>query len=385
MTIKNAAIIVAAGRGHRLGGEIPKQYLEIGGIAVLRRTVEVFLANDAIDHIQVIIHPDDLELYDAAVADLKLPAPIHGGETRQQSVLNGLEAVSEQMPEYVFIHDAARPFLDQSTLNTLISEVEIFGAVIPALNVTDTIKYMSGDNIDSTLDRNFLYRAQTPQAFRYKAIYMAHRRMENNDLTDDSAIAEKSGLKVRIIPGSEDNFKITTENDIKKAEIMAGNNYTDVRIGYGLDVHAFEKGDHVILGGVKIPHDKRLKGHSDADVALHAITDAILGAIAMGDIGEHFPPSDKKWKGVSSDIFLKHAAKLVDEANGVIANIDLTIICEAPKIGPHRDLIRDKISEIIDLDIARVSVKATTTEKLGFTGKGQGIMAQAVATVRLPE
>ena len=219
MTIKNAAIIVAAGRGHRVGGEIPKQYLDIGGITVLRRTVNVFLKNESIDHIQIIIHPDDQSLYEMAVGDMNLPAPVYGGETRQQSVLNGLEAVSEQMPEYVLIHDAARPFLDQETLNTLIRAVEVSGAVIPALNVTDTIKYMSGDNIDSTLDRNFLYRAQTPQAFRYKAIYMAHRRMENNALTDDSAIAEKSGLKVRILPGSEDNFKITTENDLKNWEL----------------------------------------------------------------------------------------------------------------------------------------------------------------------
>ena len=385
MTINNAAIIVAAGRGHRLGGEIPKQYLDVGGMPILRRTVNIFLKNPSIDLIQVIIHPDDTELYELAVGDLDLPTPIHGGETRQQSVLNGLEAISDHMPEYVYIHDAARPFLDQIILNNLIEEVELSGAVIPALKVTDTIKYMTGDKIDSTIDRNYLFRAQTPQAFRYKAIFMAHRRFENNELTDDSAIAEKSGLKVRVIPGSEDNFKITTESDLKKAEIMTGNNYTDVRIGYGIDVHAFENGDHVTLGGIKIPHDKGLKGHSDADVALHAITDAILGAIAMGDIGEHFPPSDDKWKGASSDVFLKHAAKLVDEREGVIANIDLTIICEAPKIGPHRDLIRDKISEIIDLDIDRVSVKATTTEKLGFTGKGEGIMAQAVATVRLPE
>ncbi|MBL4601770.1 MAG: bifunctional 2-C-methyl-D-erythritol 4-phosphate cytidylyltransferase/2-C-methyl-D-erythritol 2,4-cyclodiphosphate synthase [Emcibacteraceae bacterium] len=385
MTINNAAIIVAAGRGHRLGGEIPKQYLDVGGMPILRRTVNIFLKNPSIDLIQVIIHPDDTELYELAVGDLDLPTPIHGGETRQQSVLNGLEAISDHMPEYVYIHDAARPFLDQIILNNLIEEVELSGAVIPALKVTDTIKYMTGDKIDSTIDRNYLFRAQTPQAFRYKAIFMAHRRFENNELTDDSAIAEKSGLKVRVIPGSEDNFKITTESDLKKAEIMTGNNYTDVRIGYGIDVHAFEDGDHVTLGGIKIPHDKGLKGHSDADVALHAITDAILGAIAMGDIGEHFPPSDDKWKGASSDVFLKHAAKLVDEREGVIANIDLTIICEAPKIGPHRDLIRDKISEIIDLDIDRVSVKATTTERLGFTGKGEGIMAQAVATVRLPE
>lgn len=391
MTIKNAAIIVAAGRGQRLGGEIPKQYLDVGGMPILRRTVNIFLENPAIDYIQVIIHPDDQELYNSAVEGLDLPPPVHGGETRQQSVFNGLEAISDLMAEYVYIHDAARPFLKQGTLNKLISEVEEYGAAIPALNVTDTIKYMTEDSIQNTIDRNYLYRAQTPQAFRYKAIYMAHRRHENNDLTDDSAIAEQSGLKVRIIPGSEDNFKITTQDDLKKAHIMTQSSYTDVRIGHGLDVHAFEtkksksKSDHVILGGIKIPHGKKLKGHSDADVALHAITDALLGAMALGDIGEHFPPSDDKWKDASSDIFLKHAVKLIDEADGVIANIDLTIICEEPKIAPHRDQIRDKISEIVDLDIARISVKATTTEKLGFTGKKEGIMAQAVATIRLPE
>jgi 2-C-methyl-D-erythritol 4-phosphate cytidylyltransferase / 2-C-methyl-D-erythritol 2,4-cyclodiphosphate synthase len=385
MTVNNAAIIVAAGRGHRVGGDIPKQYLDVGGMSILRRTIEVFIENPLIDYIQVIIHPDDLELYQNAIGDIELPDPVHGGDTRQKSVLNGLEAISELMPEYVYIHDAARPFLHQDTLNKLIDEVEIHGAVIPAINVTDTIKYMTEDHINSTIDRNFLYRAQTPQAFRYKAIFMAHRRQENKDLTDDSSIAEQSGLQVRIIEGSEDNFKITTAEDILKAQNMTNTLYTDVRTGYGVDVHAFEDGDHVILGGIKIPHDKKLKGHSDADAALHALTDALLGAIGMGDIGEHFPPSDDKWKGVSSDVFLRHAAKMIDDQDGVIANVDITIICEEPKIGPHRDLIRDNISEIIDLDIARVSVKATTTEKLGFTGNKEGIMAQAVATIRLPE
>lgn len=385
MTIRNAAIIVAAGRGQRVGGEIPKQYLEVGGVPILRHTIDVFLKHPAIDLIQIIIHPDDQNLYASAVEGLNLPTPVNGGDTRQQSVLNGLEAISDQMPEYVLIHDAARPFLEHSILDNLIEVVEEAGAVIPALKVTDTIKYMGTDKIDSTLDRNYLYRAQTPQAFRYKAIFMAHRRFENENMTDDSAIAEKSGLQVRIIEGSEKNFKITTSEDLMKAEMMMGKTYTDIRTGYGVDVHAFEDGDHVILGGVKIPHTHRLKGHSDADVALHALTDALLGAMALGDIGDHFPPSDKKWKGASSDIFLKHAADLVYQQEGVIAHVDLTIICEAPKIGPHRDKIRDKISEIIDLDIARVSIKATTTEKLGFTGKGEGIMAQAVATIRLPE
>ncbi len=385
LNIRNAAIIVAAGRGHRLGGEIPKQYLKIGNVSVLRLTVEAFMKNPNIDHIQIIIHPDDIELYNDAVGDLNLPTPVNGGDNRQQSVLNGLEALGELSPEYVFIHDAARPFISQNLMNQLAIEVEKSGAVIPAIKMTDTVKYMAADHIDSTLDRGLLYAAQTPQAFRYKPIFMAHRRFENEQMTDDSMIAEKSGLKVRIIPGDKENFKITTEDDLKKAGSMTGNTYTDVRVGYGVDVHAFEEGDHVILGGVKIDHTKKLKGHSDADVALHAITDAILGAIAKGDIGDHFPPSDDKWKGASSDIFLKHAAKLVDEMDGVIANIDITIICEEPKIGPHRELIRDKISEIIDLDIDRVSVKATTTEKLGFTGEKKGIMVQAIATIRLPE
>lgn len=385
MTIRNAAIIVAAGRGQRVGGEIPKQYLEVGGVPVLRHTVEVFLKHPNIDYIQVIIHHDDRNLYDHALSDIDLPEPVLGGETRQQSVLNGLEAISDKLPEYVYIHDAARPFLDHELIDNLIEAVEISGAVIPALKVTDTIKYMGVDKIDSTLDRNYLYRAQTPQAFRYKAIFMAHRRFENENMTDDSSIAEKSGLKVRIIEGSEDNFKITTKDDLMKAEMMTAKSYTDVRTGYGVDVHAFDKGDHVTLGGVKIPHTHSLKGHSDADVVLHALTDALLGSLSLGDIGDHFPPSDEKWKGAKSDIFLKHAANLIYEQDGVIAHVDLTIICEEPKIGPHRDKIRDKISEIIDLDITRVSVKATTTEKLGFTGKGEGIMAQAVVTIRLPE
>ena len=382
-SIRNAVIIVAAGRGHRVGGEIPKQYLDIGKVPVLRRTLDIFIENEYIDHIQVVIHPDDQELYYDAIGDIDIPTPVFGGDTRQQSVLNGLEALARHNPEYVYIHDAARPFLSHDLIKQLATEVEISGAVIPALNMTDTVKQMTDDHIEQTINRDILYTAQTPQAFRYKAIFMAHRRFENEQMTDDSMLAEQSGLKVRIIPGERNNFKITTEDDLEKAEQMLGNIYNDFRVGYGVDVHAFEDGDHVILGGVKIDHTKKLKGHSDADVALHAITDAILGAIAKGDIGEHFPPSDDKWKGAGSEIFLSHAAKLVKQENGVISNVDLTIICEEPKIGPHRDLIRERISEIIDVEVSRISVKATTTEKLGFTGEKKGIMAQAVATVRL--
>lgn len=385
MTIKNAAIIVAAGRGQRVGGEIPKQYLKIDGVSILRRTLDTFLESDHIDYLQLIIHPDDKDLYEECICDLDLPSPVEGGDTRQQSVLNGIRALRELKPKNVFIHDAARPFVSEYLIESLATAVDKVSAVIPALKVTDTIKYMTNDHINNTIDRNYLYRAQTPQVFDFATILEAHEKSKEQNLSDDSAIAEQNGIKVYIVEGSEQNFKITTEEDLRKAEMMTETTYTDVRVGYGVDVHAFEDGSSVTLGGIAIPHNKRLKGHSDADVALHAITDAILGAMAKGDIGEHFPPNDDKWKGASSDIFLKHAAGFVNEADGVIANIDLTIICEEPKVGPHRDLIRDKISEIIDLDIARVSVKATTTEKLGFTGNGEGIMAQAVATIRLPE
>lgn len=385
MIIKNIALILAAGRGHRMSRGTPKQYLDVGGITILRRTVNVFLKNPTIDLIQVIIHPDDRELYETAVGDIGLPEPVLGGKTRQNSVLNGLEAIGKHFPEYVYIHDAARPFLEQKTLNSLICEVDKSGAVIPALRIRDTIKCITEETIHSTLDRDYLYCAQTPQAFRYKAIFMAHRRFENINFTDDSAIAEKAGLKVRIIEGLENNFKITTKEDLNKANIMTKKYYTDVRIGYGVDVHAFDKGDHVILGGVKIPHTMSLKGHSDADVAIHAITDAVLGAIAAGDIGEHFPPSDPEWKNISSDVFLKHAVNLVAKKKGIINSIDITIVCEEPKIGPYRDLIRSNISKIMDFDIDRISIKATTTERLGFTGKGQGIMVHAVATIKLLE
>jgi len=383
--IRVCALIVAAGRGHRVGGETPKQYLDLAGQKILRRTLEPFLKAAFVKDIQCVIHGDDEEFYAQACEGLTLLPAVHGGQTRQQSVLKGLEALAPHDPDLVLIHDAARPFLSQDQLWDVTKACEKFGAVIPALPLTDTIKQMEGQNVCTTLDRNILIRAQTPQAFRFKAIYMAHRRQEGHALTDDAAVAEACGLKVKTIAGQEDNFKITTAQDLTKAEYMIKQKRTDYRTGYGYDVHAFEEGRQVILGGIKIAHDKKLKGHSDADVALHALTDALLGAIAEGDIGTHFPPSDDQWENAASDIFLRHALKLLQDKDGIISNIDLTIICEAPKIGPHRDKIRQNISEILGLETDRISIKATTTEKLGFTGRGEGMAAEALVSVRLPE
>ncbi len=387
-----AVIIVAAGRGHRAGGEIPKQYISLCGKTILERTIENFAKVPYIDLIQCVIHPDDRELYDLSTQLLiqenqaiPLLDPALGGTTRQKSVMNGLQSLAQDEPDLVLIHDAARPFITPKHIEEIIMAATDHGAVVPVLPVVDTVKLLSENKIKETIDRNSLVLAQTPQAFRYKLIYMAHKRMEAQEMTDDSAIAESCGVQVLTIPGEESNFKITTHEDLQKAENMIKNNLTDMRSGLGYDVHAFEEGNQVILGGITIAHDQKLKGHSDADVALHALTDAVLGAIGEGDIGHHFPPSDDQWKGADSDIFLKHAAQLVKEKGGIISNIDLTIICETPKISPHTQAMRENIARILDITPSRVSIKATTTERLGFTGRKEGIAAQAIATVRLPE
>lgn len=383
--MKVAVLIVAAGRGQRVGGKLPKQYISVGGKVILRRAIEAFITAPSVDLIQTVIHENDHELYQKATMGLAILAPADGGNTRQQSVMKGLQALGSYEPDLVLIHDAARPFVTPEQIENIITKAVQHGAVIPVLPVTDTVKTIEGNRIISTIDRATLAHAQTPQAFRFKLIFMAHRKREGQEMTDDSAVAESCGIQVLTVTGDKGNFKITTGEDIKKAEYMLNRNLTDIRSGLGFDVHAFETGDHVILGGVAIPHDRRLKGHSDADVALHALTDALLGAIGAGDIGSHFPPDDDRWKGAASDIFLKHAAKLLADKGGVIANIDLTIICEAPKITPHCEAIRSNISDILDLETSRVSLKATTTEKLGFTGRREGIAAQAIVTVRLPE
>ena len=383
--MKVAVLIVAAGKGLRVGAGQPKQYISLNGESILQHTIKAFLKVPYVNLIRTVIHADDHALYHAAIKDTDILPPVNGGKTRQQSVMKGLQSLGSYEPDLVLIHDAARPFISAEQIEDIIVKAAEHGAVIPTLPVVDTIKQVTDSQIKHTVNRNTLARAQTPQAFRFKLIFMAHKRMEDKNLTDDSAIAEACGIQVLSIMGDERNFKITTAEDLKKAKYMIKENLTDIRTGMGYDVHAFEAGEKVILGGITIPHNQQLKGHSDADVALHALTDAMLGAIGDGDIGTHFPPSDEKWKGKSSDIFLRHANNLLKNKEGMISNIDLTIICEAPKITPHREAIRDNIAEILSLDPTRISIKATTTEKLGFTGRGEGIASQAIVTVRLPE
>jgi len=382
-------LIVAAGRGTRLKGDVPKQYRTLAGEPVLRRTVRAFLA--AGTDVRVVIHADDRGRYDEAVAGLAPAPPVNGGATRQESVLLGLESIaadaSDRPPGHVLIHDAARPFVSGGTIGRVREALAAgWAGAIAALPVVDTLKRSmddEGGTIADTVDRRRLWRAQTPQGFQFQDILAAHRRLAGCNLTDDAAVAEQAGMAVTLVAGDEDNMKITTEADWRRAERMAAD-ATEVRSAIGFDVHRFGPGDHVNLCGVRVPHDRGLLGHSDADVALHALTDALLGAIAAGDIGHHFPPSDDRWKGASSDRFLRRAGELIAERGGMIVNVDVTIIGERPRIGPHREAMRAAVAGILGIAAGRVSVKATTTEGLGFTGRGEGLAAQAAATVRLP-
>jgi len=381
-----AVLILAGGSGSRVGSDTPKQYLKLGSKAVIRYTVDVLLTHPSFDTVQVVIDENDRQLYAEALAGASLPDPVAGGATRQESGYRGLQALEADGPDYVLIHDAARPFVDHATIDRVIAALDSHHAVLPAVAVADTLKRGTGTPavVDATVDREGLWRAQTPQGFRFPEILAAHRNAAGLELTDDTAIAEHASMAVALIEGNEDNFKITTRDDLERAERITGAMTGETRIGTGFDVHAFADGDHVILCGVKIRHDRALDGHSDADVALHAVTDALLGAIAEGDIGSHFPPSDAQWRGAASRVFLEHAASLIAARGGSIGNIDLTVICEAPKVGPHRDAMRRSLADMLSIDIDRISIKATTTEKLGFTGRGEGIAAQAATTVRLP-
>jgi 2-C-methyl-D-erythritol 4-phosphate cytidylyltransferase / 2-C-methyl-D-erythritol 2,4-cyclodiphosphate synthase len=378
------ALVVAAGRGTRLGAPLPKQYLPVGGEMLLRRTLRALESSPLIGKIAVVIHPNDRALYDEAAAGLDCLPPIAGGAERQDSVRNGLEALAGEAPRYVLIHDGARPFIDNATIERVVAALGAHAGAIAAIPLRDTVKRADGDRIVATLDRSQLWRAQTPQGFRFEDILKAHRMTAGAALSDDAAVLEQAGGAVALVPGSEDNFKVTTMEDIARAETKLAARLGDIRAGQGFDVHAFGPGDHVWLCGLKLPHDQALIGHSDADVGLHALTDALLGALGAGDIGMHFPPSDPRWRGAPSEKFLRHAADLVAEASGAISHVDVTIICERPKVGPHREAMRARIAEILGLAVARVSVKATTTEKLGFTGRGEGIAAQAIAIIRLP-
>ena len=388
---KIAAIVVAAGRGERAGGapDQPKQYRTIAGRALLARTLDALLGVEAIDRVVPVIGPDQEALYGAlGLSHERLAPPVTGGDTRQTSVLAGLNALAGQGFDLVLIHDGARPFVKPHTVLNVIAALEEAEGALPVTLVTDTIKRSTdGKTVGGTEDRNQLYAAQTPQGFHFDAIYHAHRRAIafSDGFTDDAAIAEWAGLSVALAQGDNRNIKITMPDDFERAErLLAGDNPMETRVGTGYDVHAFEPGDAVILGNIAIPHTARLKGHSDADVVLHALADALYGALADGDIGKHFPPSEMEWKGADSSVFLAHAAELVKARGGRIVHLDATIICERPKIGPHVELMRARIAEIAGVAVSRVAIKATTSERLGFTGREEGIAAQAAATIELP-
>jgi 2-C-methyl-D-erythritol 4-phosphate cytidylyltransferase/2-C-methyl-D-erythritol 2,4-cyclodiphosphate synthase len=383
-----ATLVVAAGRGVRAGDGPPKQYRRLGGIPVLRRTLDAFLGHAAIGLVQAVIHPDDAGTYAGLAAEHpKLRPPVPGGASRQESVRAGLEALAAAAPDLVLIQDGARPFASPGLIGRVVEALAEHAAVLPASAVTDTLKRGTPAGFSAgTVPRDGLFAAETPQGFRYAAIRAAHAAAaaSGEAFTDDAAIAEWAGLPVRLVAGERGNVKLTTPEDFTMAErrLAAAR---ETRVGTGYDVHAFGPGDHVMLGGIAIPHGEGLVGHSDADVALHALTDAILGALADGDIGAHFPPADPAWKGAASARFLADAAGRVAARGGRILHLDLAIIAEAPRIGPHRDAMRERIAAIAGISPGRVAVKATTNERLGFVGRREGIAAIGTATLSLPE
>jgi 2-C-methyl-D-erythritol 4-phosphate cytidylyltransferase/2-C-methyl-D-erythritol 2,4-cyclodiphosphate synthase len=392
---KIAALIVAAGAGERFGGSVPKQYLPLLGKTVLAWSVEAFrgIATDIVIVVNPKYpHPSLLPEGEGTCAIPPLPLgesrgegtikTVAGGDTRQQSVQNGLNALRSSKPDIVLIHDAARPLISQQLIIDLIEAAEKSGAAIPALPVTDTVKRNG-----KTESRDGLYTVQTPQTFRFDLIDSLHQKYKDKSLTDDAALCETEGHVVTYVTGQPDNIKITHAADLTRAEQYLFARTGDVRTGQGYDVHRLvpaSAGKKLMICGVAIPHDHVLEGHSDADVGLHAITDALLATISAGDIGQHFSPSDARWKNADSAVFLKHAAELVAQQGGIIAHVDVTLICEAPKIAPHRDAMQQRIAEILQLPLRRISVKATTTEGLGFTGRREGIAAQSIITARLP-
>jgi 2-C-methyl-D-erythritol 4-phosphate cytidylyltransferase/2-C-methyl-D-erythritol 2,4-cyclodiphosphate synthase len=372
------ALIVAAGKGERLGGELPKQYRPIGGKPVLRWAVEALAWHPSIDQVRVVIGMGHDQLALDALSGLPVGELIHGGAERSDSVLNGLQAIGDGA---VLVHDAARPFCPPAVVDRLLAALEGNDGAVPVLPVADTLAL--GDTVlDSPVDRKRMLRVQTPQAFHVEDLIYAYEEAGRGSPTDESSVMLAVGLKVATVEGDPMLEKLTTPGDWERAEAILASRLTP-RTGMGYDVHAFSGEGPIMLGGVAVPHSRGLAGHSDADVVLHAITDALLGAAGLGDIGEHFPPSDPQWKGASSDLFLRHAAQLVRESGGIIDHVDVTIIAEEPKVGPHRSAIRTRVAEILAVKLEQVSVKATTTEGLGFTGRREGMAAQAVASIRL--
>jgi 2-C-methyl-D-erythritol 4-phosphate cytidylyltransferase/2-C-methyl-D-erythritol 2,4-cyclodiphosphate synthase len=382
-TFKNVALIMAAGKGMRLGGAVPKQFLPFRNNTMLAQAINAFLHHPRVDAVRVVIGKGDEQLYADCTASFtspKLLAPVMGGQERSHSVWNGLNSLAEYLPQNVLIHDGARPFVDQPLISRVLDELENYKGVIPGIAVVDTLKRCSEGMIEKTVDRSHLYKAQTPQGFHYSTLVAAHQNCENSlNFTDDAGLLEKQGIPVRIVPGSPENIKITFLEDIQKMTSFSLN--IDVRTGHGIDVHALGSGEGVTLLGVFIPADFSLIGHSDADVGLHSLTDALLGTIADGDIGQHFNPKDNQWKGCDSAVFLKDAVRRVHEKRGRINHVDVTIMGERPKIGAFRSQMIARLAEILAIDPSRVSVKATTTEKLGFIGREEGLAAFATATV----
>jgi 2-C-methyl-D-erythritol 4-phosphate cytidylyltransferase / 2-C-methyl-D-erythritol 2,4-cyclodiphosphate synthase len=372
------ALIVAAGKGERLGGDLPKQYRSIGGKPVLRWAVEAMASHPSIDQVRVVIGPDQNDLAKDSIGDIPVGALIVGGAERSDSVLNGLQAIGEGT---VLVHDAARPFCPPAVIDRLLDALEGSDGAVPVLPVSDTLA-SGGSTLDAPIDRKGLFRVQTPQAFHVEDLIYAYEEAGRAPATDESTIMLAAGLKVATVEGDPMLEKLTTQADWDRAEAILASRLVP-RTGMGFDVHAFAGEGPIMLGGIAVPHSRGLAGHSDADVALHAITDALLGAAGLGDIGEHFPPSDPQWKGAASDLFLRHAAELVRERGGIIDHVDVTIIAEEPKVGPHRSAIRQRIAEIMGVALDQVSVKATTTEGLGFTGRREGMAAQAVASIRM--
>lgn len=391
---KVVALITASGRGSRLSGNVegmPKQYLPLAGVPMLRHAILAFLNHPGINDVICTIHPDDIKLYEEAVIGLDLLNPVFGGETRQISVRNGLEALREYNPKKVLIHDGARPFVTKRVINGILGKLETHPAVIPAIAVEDTIKKYGDGKIKWTIERDNLWRAQTPQGFLYEDILNAHHAFRDMNFTDDAAHGEYAGIPVAIVPGSQNNFKITTEEDYERAKRIASmhieNVHEEIRSGIGYDVHAFRlkkegESNHIRIGGIDIEFDRKIEAHSDGDVAIHAIIDAILGAICEGDIGEHFPPSDPKWENCDSKEMLKQVNHLLRKKGAKIINLDLTIICEEPKISKHKAKIKESLAKVLNIDLNRINIKATTTEKLGFLGRKEGIAAEAICNVR---
>jgi 2-C-methyl-D-erythritol 4-phosphate cytidylyltransferase/2-C-methyl-D-erythritol 2,4-cyclodiphosphate synthase len=377
------ALLMAAGQGTRFGAGRPKQFLPLLGRPVLRHAAEALLRGGSIDALLPVVASDEeARAVAGALVGLPLLPAVLGGETRQQSVRAGLEALASQPPDIILVHDAARPFIPDNTIGNLLQALQDTPGAIPAQPVSDTLKLGRQGRILRTQPRNGLFRAQTPQAFHFRALLDAHR-MARDEATDDAALLEAANLPVTLVPGSESNLKVTYPEDLARAEAALVPRFLPA-MGTGFDVHRLVEGRPLILCGIEIPHALGLDGHSDADVGLHALCDAIYGALAEGDIGRHFPPSEDRWKDADSTAFLRHAVERVAARGGILTHVDVTLICERPKIAPHADRMRQRLAGLLGIAVERVSVKATTTERLGFTGRGEGIAAQAAATLLLP-